>query len=392
MTVSSENGYALPAASATARHEGQAVESNNDKVVRFPRERAGSGESQREGQHDGAELAAGALKSGWLTQGTAAVRLQEAAEGYLERRVVPVAGGSAALHVALLAVDVGDGGEVILPAVSSSATANLVILAGGRPIFADIEAPDRPFLEAADANRLVGPRTRAVLTVHEAGYPALTEGLRRVADDRNITLLEDCRAALGATVDGRPVGSVGRLATYAFGDAPAAGGLVSTSSESLERHLTTLRSTVIATDDECFSHDCADGMVNGYRIDEAAASAGARALAELSEAVARRQGLAAEASERLRSAGLRVLDAGGDDTGARPNWRWLVALADSRERRDQVVSACRRAGIEVLMPVAAFAQPAQLHRRALPKTRAFCDRALKLAVVPGLDRQLAAIL
>ena len=58
----------------------------------------------------------------------------------------------------------------------------------------------------------------------------------------------------------------------------------------------TLRSTVIATDDECFSHDCADGMVNGYRIDEAAASAGVRALAELSEAVARRQGLAAEAS------------------------------------------------------------------------------------------------
>jgi perosamine synthetase len=363
------------------------VEPNGDKVVRFPRAKAGPGVNER----DSADLTAGALKSGWLTQGTAAVRLQEAVEEYLERRVVPVAGGSAALHLALLAVDVGDGGEVILPAVSSSSTANLIILAGGRPIFADIEAPDRPFLEAADANRLVGPRTRAVLTVHEAGYPALADGLRRVADDRGITLLEDCRAALGATVDGRPVGSAGRFAIMAFGDSPTAGGLISTSSEHVERHLIALRSTVIAAD-ECFSHDCGGGMANGYRIDEAAASAGVRALAELSEAVARRHDLAAAASERLTAAGLQVLSPGANDAGAQPNWRWLLALAQSRERRDEVVSACRRAGIEVVMPVAAFAQPAQLHRRALPNTRVFCDLALKLAVVPELDGQLATLL
>ena len=368
--------------------------SNDDKVVRFPSERAGSGNGERVGGRDrergATDLAAGALKSGWLTQGTAAVGLQAAAEAYLERRVVPVAGGSAALHLALLAVEVGDGGEVILPAVSSSATANLVILAGGRPVFADIEAPDRPFLDAADANRLVGPRTRAVLCIHEAGYPALVEELLRVADDRNITLIEDCRAALGATVAGRPVGATGRLSTYAFGDSPTTGGLVSTSSEGIERHLVTLRSTVIATDDECFSHDCADGMANGYRIDEAAASSGARVLTELAETVARREALAAEAAERLRAVGLKVLGGSGEDV--HPNWRWLIALAPSRARRDEIVSALRRRGVEVLMPVAAFAQPAQLHRRTLPHTRVFCDRALKLEVVPGLDRQLAEIL
>jgi dTDP-4-amino-4,6-dideoxygalactose transaminase len=364
---------------------GKQVESSDDKVVRFPRKRTVNGDSERES----ADLTAGALRSGWLTQGAAAVRLQEAAEAYLERRVVPVAGGSAALHLALLATDVGDGGEVIMPAVSSSAIANLVILAGGRPIFADIEAPHRPFLEAADANRLVGPRTRALLTVHEAGYPSPTEGLRRVADDRGIALIEDCRAALGATAEGHAVGSTGKLATFAFGGSPSAGGLISTVAENLERHLIALRSTVIATDDECFSHDCADGMVNGYRIDEAAASAGARVLAGLTEAVARRRELAATASQRLHAAGLAVLDVGD---AAQPNWQWLIALAPSRERRDEVVSACRAGGVEVVMPVAAFAQPAQLHRRALPNTRAFCDLALKFAVVPSLDAQLAAIL
>jgi perosamine synthetase len=364
------------------------VGSDEDKVARFPRERTRTGD----GDPESADLAAAALKSGWLTQGTTAMRLQHAAEEYLERRVVPVAGGSAALHLALLTVDVSDGGEVILPAVSSSSIANLIVLAGGRPIFADIEAPDRPFLEATDANRLVGPRTRAVLAVHEAGYPALAGGLRRVAEDRAITLLEDCRAALGATVGGRPVGSAGRLAVFAFGDSPDAGGLVTTPSENVERHLITLRSTVITTDDECFSHDCTGGMANGYRIDEAAASAGVRALAELSAAVVRRHDLAAAAGEQLSAAGLRVLSAGAADVDQHPSWRWLIALARSRERRDEVVSACRRAGIEILMPVAAFDQPTQLHRRALPNTRAFCDLGLKLAVVPGLDGQLAAIL
>ena len=176
---------------------GKQVESSDDKVVRFPRKRTVTGDSERES----ADLTAGALKSGWLTQGAAAVRLQKAAEALLERRVVPVAGGSAALHLALLAIDVGDGGEVIMPAVSSSAIANLVILAGGRPIFADIEAPHRPFLEAADANRLVGPRTRALLTVHESGYPARTDDLRLVAEDRGLIMIEDCRQALGATAD-----------------------------------------------------------------------------------------------------------------------------------------------------------------------------------------------
>jgi len=364
------------------------VDFGDDKVVRFPRRRTdGAGPSADDRTAAADDLAAGALKSGWLTQGQAALRLQDAAEAFLDRRVVPVAGGSAALHLALLAVDASDGGEVILPAVAPATTVNVVILAGGRPVFADLEAVDRPFLDAADANRLVGPGTRAVLAVHEAGYPAPTDGLRRVADDRGITLIEDCRVALGATAAGRPVGAAGALAVFAFGGGPSAGGLVSTASEQLERRLITLRSTVIATADECFSHDCADGMVNGYRIDEAAASAGARALAELDDVVARRRDLAAAVSERLAAAGLTVLGADGSDT--RPNWRSLVALAPSRARRDELLWAWRRAGVDVASPVASFAQSTQLHRPALPNTRAYCDLALRVAVSASTARALA---
>ena len=102
--------------------------------------------------------------------------------------------------------------------------------------------------------------------------------------------------------------------------------------------------------------------------------------------------MAVAVGETLGQAGLKVL---GEDAGARADWSWLIALAPSRERRDELVSLCRRAGIEVVMPVAAITRAphnTQLHRRALPNTRVYCDLALKLAVVPGLDRQLAALL
>ena len=278
-----------------------------------------------------------------------------------------------------------------MPAVSSSAIANLVILAGGRPIFADIEAPHRPFLEAADANRLVGPRTRALLTVHEAGVPAphRRPGPRR----RRPRHRPYRRLPGGARRHGRrPPGRLDRqLATFAFGGSPSAGGLISTAAENLERHLIALRSTVIATDDECFSHDCADGMVNGYRIDEAAASAGARVLAGLTEAIP-----PAAASWRRRRTGGCTPPGWPCSTWATPpsptgsglsRWRpharaprrGRVGLQDRRRRGRHA-----RGG---LCPARPVAPPG-----ALPNTRAFCDLALKFAVVPGLDARLAAAL
>ena len=185
------------------------------------------------------------------------------------------------------------------------------------------------------------------------------------------------------------MGSTRKLATFAFGGSPSAGGLISTAAENLERHLIALRSTVIATDDECFSHDCADGMVNGYRIDEAAASAGARVLAAAHRGRRSPPRSASTVSRRLHAAGLAVLDVG---EGGEPNWQWTIALA---RRARAATRSCRPAGRPASRSscrwLRSHSRPSP-HRRALPNTRAFCDLALKFAVTAGLDARLAAAL
>ena len=362
------------------------VDDDRDGVIPFPGGRTRTKESE-------GELAAGALKSGWLTQGTEALGLQRAADSLLGRQIVPVAGGSAALHLALLAADIDEGAEVVLSGVSSYTTANLVIVAGGRAVFADIEAPDRPFLDAADANRVASPETRAIVMAHEGGYPAPTQGLRRIADDRDLVLIEDCRGALGAVTDTGPVGTTGDLAAFAFGDTPVSGGFVGCSSEELRRRLETLRSTVIPTDEECFSHDCADTMANGYRIDEAAAAAGSQELARLEDGVRRRQAQAAAAADALGAAGLHVCRP--PEPEGRPTWRSVMVLADSRLRRDALAATLRRAGLQASVPVAAFLQPphnARVPRRPLPNSQEFCERGLQIAVVPALAERVATLL
>ena len=85
-----------------------------------------------------------ALKSGWLTQGREAQELAQRGAELLQREVVPVAGGVAAAHLALLALDLALGDEVVLPALVPLPLANLVLFTGGRPVFADIAGPETP--------------------------------------------------------------------------------------------------------------------------------------------------------------------------------------------------------------------------------------------------------
>jgi dTDP-4-amino-4,6-dideoxygalactose transaminase len=358
----------------------------DDRVIPFPRGLPGTGDASS------SDLAAGALKSGWLTQGAEALRLQQTAEALLDRRVVPVAGGSAAMHLSLLALARGDGLEVILPGLTSSALANLVILTGGHPVFADIEAPERPFLDAAHANRLVGVNTRAIVTIHEGGYPAPTTLLGRIAAERDLTTIDDCRAGLGASADERPLGATSDLSIFSFGEAPTGGGLIGCHDAETQRRLEVLRSSIIPTDDECFSHDCADSMANGYRIDEAGAAGAVRELGSLAESLDRRRETARVAAGLLTEAGLTMVE---PDPGTEPSWRWLIGLAGSRRERDALLATMRRAGVDALVPAAAFAHPphnARLPRVELPHTAEFCERALEIVVVPRLGDRLAASL
>ena len=128
---------------------------------------------------------------------------------------IALANGTLALEVALKALGIGQGDEVIVPARSFMASASCVIAAGARPVFADID----PVTQSITCDSIaphITPRTRAIIAVHLGGYPAPVDEIAIFAGELGIKLIEDCAQAHGATMDGRPVGSFGDAAAFSF--------------------------------------------------------------------------------------------------------------------------------------------------------------------------------
>lgn len=128
---------------------------------------------------------------------------------------VGVGTGTDALAIALRAMGVGAGDEVVTSPLSAAYSALAIVMAGARPVFADID-PDRLTLDPAAVSAAITPRTAAILPVHLYGQPADMPALASVASRHNLAILEDCCQAHFATCAGRPVGSFGIAAAYSF--------------------------------------------------------------------------------------------------------------------------------------------------------------------------------
>ena len=123
--------------------------------------------------------------------------------------------GTGALHVALLLAGVKQGDEVISTAMTAEPTNIAILHAGARPVFADVD-PLSGNLDPASVDSLVGSRTKAILVVHYAGFPARLAELRAIADRHGIELIEDAAHALGASYDGQGIGTVGDYSIFSL--------------------------------------------------------------------------------------------------------------------------------------------------------------------------------
>jgi perosamine synthetase len=161
----------------------------------------------------------------------------EAFEGAFSRYVgvqhaVAVNSGTAALHIALQAMGIGVGDEVIVPPMSFFASISAVLYVGAIPVFADIDADDF-CLSPVDARNKISERTKAILPVHLYGSVAKMDELATLAAENGISLLEDCAQALGSEFDGAKVGSLGDAGAFSF---------------FATKHITTAEGGMIATD------------------------------------------------------------------------------------------------------------------------------------------------
>ena len=192
------------------------------------------------------------LRSGWITSGPRVTEFEDAfARRVSAAHAVAVTSGTAGLHVALLAVGIGPGDEVITSPMTWASTANMILAVGARPVFVDVD-PGTLNIDPAAVAAAVGPRTRAILPVHFAGQPVDLDALRAVADRHGLALIEDAAHALGTAYRGRPVGGGSTAAVFSFHPIKAIttgeGGMVTTDDAALAERLRLLRFHGIARD------------------------------------------------------------------------------------------------------------------------------------------------
>ena len=285
------------------------------------------------------------LRSGWLTMGPRTQEFERAFADYVgAQHAVAVSSGTAALHLACSAIELGPGDEAIVPAWTFAATAGAVRYTGADPVLCDIRAPDDPNLDPDDVARRLTSRTRAVLAVHMLGYPAAVEELRALCDERGLVLIEDAAQAVGATVDasGRRTGTIGQLGCFSFFSKKqlcvGEGGMVTTDDAALAARVRSLRShamTSVTWDRHRGHEDSYDvtGIGFNFRIDEPRATLGLSRLRRLDADIATRR--LAVCAYRSRLAGLDGLELlFGDAAVERSSHFGFPVLLADRAARD----------------------------------------------------------
>jgi perosamine synthetase len=156
------------------------------------------------------------LKSGMLVQSQNVAALEKRMTVYLNvGHALALSNGTATMHLALLALGIGPGDEVIVPAFSYVATANVVELVGAKPVFVDIEAGTFN-IDATLIEEHITPRTRAIIPVHEFGLACDIISVMEIARKHNLYVIEDAACALGATQGGKMVGSFGDFGSFSL--------------------------------------------------------------------------------------------------------------------------------------------------------------------------------
>jgi perosamine synthetase len=319
------------------------------------------------GEEELAEVRA-VLESGALTMGPKVEELEglvAAACGV--EHAVAVSNGTAALHLAVLALGIVPGDEVIVPAYTFPATANVVRLAGATPVLVDVD-PATFNLDVGKVYEAVTPRTKAVLAVHLFGRPLDWEALQSAVPP-DVTLLEDAAGALGAKWRGMPCGGLGAAGCLSFHPRKVVttgeGGAVTTSDEGVAASVRRLRHHGLDP-----SADIATPSTN-YRLADILCAIGIPQLRRLDELLAARTRVADGYSERLRDL-VEVPDA---DEGDTHGWQAYVIRLD---RRVEAMETLRAEGIEV-----------QIGTYALHHLSAYRDQGLFPGADTAFERALA---
>ena len=349
------------------------------------------------------EAAATAIRSGWWSTGPRVADLETQFADFLGTpHALAVANGTAALHLGLLALGVGEGDEVITPSLTFVAAANAIRHTGAVPVFCDVHGEDDLNLDPSDVAAAVTERTRAILPLHYGGFPCDIDAVLEIAAHHGIPVIEDAAHAIGALHGDRACGTLGTVGTFSFfsnKNLPIGeGGAVVARDDDVAERLRLLRShgmTTMTWDrhrGHASSYDVVEVGFN-YRLDEIRAAMALVQLGRLPAATERRAELAGRYVELLHGVeGISIPFATrqGDDY---PAHHLAVAVLPEEVDREEVRAAMAAEGVQTSVhypPVHRFSAYSQLPRRPLPRTEELAGRILTLPLFPGLSTSQVA--
>jgi dTDP-4-amino-4,6-dideoxygalactose transaminase len=350
--------------------------------------------------------AADTVESGWWSMGPRVAEFEQAfGELTGSKHALAVANGTAALHLALLAVDCGPGDEVLVPSLNFVAAANTIVHTGATPVFVDIAGDDDLNMDPADVEAAITPRTKAIVVLHYGGYAADMHALSQLAAARGVILVEDAAHAPGGSSNGRKCGTFGAVGCFSFfsnKNLPVGeGGMIVTDDDELKERLRLLRShgmTTLTWDrhrGHAHSYDVVTQGFN-YRLDEIRAALGLVQLRRLPEENRGRGRVSARYREALHGTAGITMPFGDPDAQQRSSHHLAVVLLPEGTDRVAVRERLTEQRIQTSVhypPIHRFSAYEELGgRRELPRTDAVADRVLTLPLYAALtDEQVDTV-
>lgn len=342
------------------------------------------------------------LKRRWLTMGEVTQRFeQQFAAVHGVKHALAVSNATVALHMACVALGIGPGDEVIAPSLSFVATTNAVLYTGAKVRFADIISEEELTIDPQEIERLVTPRTKAVIVMHYAGYPCRMQQIMQLARRHNLAVIEDAAHAPGASLEERSLGAWGDTGCFSFFSnknlSTGEGGMIVTQRDEIAEKLRLLRShgmTSLTWDrhkGHAYSYDVV-ALGYNYRLDEIHSALGIAQLEKLARNNERRRDITQAYWEAFKDSDLGLPFASwARQPGVQPAFHIFPILLPEGMQRMRFIDAMRQQGVQTSIhypPIHRFRFYQEHYPGVvLAKTECVAAREVTLPLYPGMSQE-----
>ncbi|MCD6381051.1 MAG: DegT/DnrJ/EryC1/StrS family aminotransferase [Candidatus Odinarchaeota archaeon] len=302
------------------------------------------------------------LDSGWLVEGKWCNKLEREFSKFVgSKNAITVSNGTAALHVAMEALGIKPGDEVVTTAFTFIASSNSILFVGGVPIFADISIRSYN-IDPEDVRRRISKKTKAILAVHIFGLPADMKTLKEIAEENGLYLIEDCAQAHGAYIDGKHVGTFGDVGIFSFyatkNMMSGEGGMIVTESDEIAERCKSIKNHGRGPEGG-YKHYMVGYNYRMTDLHAAIAMAQLKKLPEMLKMRERNARIIREYIEDLDVIGLQEIPKGYRHA----NYIFAPYIKDEKVRREEVIEELKRRGISSrsIYSIPSYRQPAYLN-------------------------------